>query len=303
MDHVTKMTTLFNKPLVKKALLTTFAFLTLYAANAQDKIYRRDGSLLDAKVTEVNNRTISYKKAENLEGPTYVIDRSEVEKIKYENGSIEYFNEAPARGPHARTPHELPVRGQNNRVPYGKNILSFAPVQMTNTSVTGLGLHYERMLDKRGMFAIYIPLVWSINSYGNTYYNGYSYDNQTYSMFWTYPGLKIYPAGSNHKVSYGVGPSLALCAGNRTYTYDNYDPNTGNYTKTTTNKDVFQMGIMVNNSLNIQPSPHLYLGVELGLGIPYIHNNDNYSNNYNTPGYNYDDEPLVQFNFKIGYRF
>ncbi|PZF71165.1 hypothetical protein [Taibaiella soli] len=301
MDFATKTTTLFKTPFVKKAFLSALTVLSLNAAFAQDTLYKRNGEMQQVKVTEVNSRTISFKKAENLNGPTYVVDRADVEKIKYESGSIEYFNEAPAaRGPHARAPRALPMHDHNQKQ-YGKNILSFAPVQMTNTSVTGLGVHFEHMFDKKGMFALYIPLVWSINTNDNSYYNGYGYQNQSYSMFWTYPGLKIYPAGSNHKVCYGVGPSIAIGAGTRPYTTVNYDPNTGNSYSVTTNKDVFQMGIMVNNSLNIQPTPHLYLGVEMGLGIPYIHNNDD--NNYNGNNYNYSDVPLVQFNFKIGYRF
>jgi len=302
MDYVTKMTTLFNTPFVKKTFLTAFALLSIQIAEAQDKLYKRNGEVQDVKVTEVNSRTISYKKAANLNGPVYVADRAEIEKIVYESGSIEYFNEAPARTARGRSPQPMPNRDHGSQQ-YGKNILSFAPVQMTNTSVTGLGVHYEYMFDKKGMFALYIPLVWSINTNDNSYYNGYSYQNQTYSLFWAYPGLKIYPAGSHHKVSYGVGPSLAIGAGTRPYTFTNYDPNTGNSYTVTENKDVFQMGIMVNNSLNIQPTPHLYLGVEMGLGIPYIHNNDNNNYNYNGNTYNYSDEPLVQFNFKIGYRF
>jgi len=31
---------------------------------------------------------------------------------------------------------------------YGKNILSIAPIQMTNESVAGIGIHYERLVDK-----------------------------------------------------------------------------------------------------------------------------------------------------------
>lgn len=293
-------------PGFKKSALSIVCLFTALSSFAQDKLYKQNGDMLQVKITEVSDRTIRYKRSDNLEGPVYSINRNEVSKIQYENGSIEYYN---SNGRHARPGSRMMAEengngSHKNRPSYGNNILSFAPVQFTNTSVTGLGLHYERILDRRGIFSLYIPVVFSFK---NDDYNNYNYpynnqNNDRYNMFWTYPGLKIYPTGSNRKVSYAVGPSLAIGAGSRP-TYQNmYDPNTGSYLGTTrTMTDIFQMGIMVNNSLNIQPTPRLYLGVEFGLGIPYIQNKtyDQYGNRVD----NYNDEPLVQFNFKVGYRF
>jgi hypothetical protein len=58
------------------------------AANAQDIIVKRDASAeeIKAKVIEIGETNISYRKWANLEGPIYTIKKSEVFFIRYENG-------------------------------------------------------------------------------------------------------------------------------------------------------------------------------------------------------------------------
>ena len=71
-----------------KKLLTTLIILLLFTNYlfSQDKIYKRDGEHIDAKVTEVTNDEIKYKKFTYLDGPTFTISKSEVVMIIYENG-------------------------------------------------------------------------------------------------------------------------------------------------------------------------------------------------------------------------
>ena len=52
---------------------------------------------------------------------------------------------------------------------------------------------------------------------------------------------------------------------------------------------------MVNNGINIQPTKSFYVGLELGVGIMYYNNEET--------DYIVGDEGIVQFNFKMGYRF
>lgn len=96
-------------------------------------------------------------------------------------------------------------------------------------------------------------------------------------------------------MSYAVGASAAIGFGEKYV--DIYDPRQGVwfYGK----RDVFKAGMLINNSLNVQPSKKVYIGVELGLGFNYY----NEENDKHTSGYSDADEPLVQFNFKVGYRF
>lgn len=61
---------------------------------AQDIITTREGKDIKAKVIEINSTEIKYLDYENLEGPTYVMDKSEVLIIRYQNGKNEVFNNA-----------------------------------------------------------------------------------------------------------------------------------------------------------------------------------------------------------------
>ena len=62
---------------------------------AQDVIVTSNNEEISAKVEEIHIDTISYKKSENLTGPSYHIKKSEVSKIIFENGTIETFDVEP----------------------------------------------------------------------------------------------------------------------------------------------------------------------------------------------------------------
>lgn len=58
---------------------------------AQDVIVKKDGSIIQSKVMEINGVEIKYKKWSNQEGPMYSIIRSEVNSINFQNGEVELF--------------------------------------------------------------------------------------------------------------------------------------------------------------------------------------------------------------------
>lgn len=60
-------------------------------AKAQDVIVKKDSSTILSKVTKIGETEIEYKKWSNLDGPTYVINASEVISINFENGEVEKF--------------------------------------------------------------------------------------------------------------------------------------------------------------------------------------------------------------------
>jgi len=60
---------------------------------AQDKIYKTDNTIIEAKVQEVGNVEIRYKKFSNLNGPIYSIKKEDVSMIAYENGEKEVYNQ------------------------------------------------------------------------------------------------------------------------------------------------------------------------------------------------------------------
>ena len=75
-----------------KRLLILFACLpSMCVMYSQDIITQKDGTDIQAKVTEVGLSEISYKKYSNLDGPTYIISKDDVLMITYENGEREIY--------------------------------------------------------------------------------------------------------------------------------------------------------------------------------------------------------------------
>ena len=77
---------------MKHFLVVTF-FLCSVCVSAQDVIVKKDGSTILSKVLEVNSADIKYKKFSNPNGPTYSIEKIEIQSINYENGDIDKFEE------------------------------------------------------------------------------------------------------------------------------------------------------------------------------------------------------------------
>ena len=58
---------------------------------SQDTLYTTEGKMIAGKVLEVTPDEIKYKQASNLDGPTYVINKSDVVLIEYKNGVKDIF--------------------------------------------------------------------------------------------------------------------------------------------------------------------------------------------------------------------
>lgn len=75
-----------------KHLTTLVAICIATLANAQDLIVLKNGDIIHSKVQEIGLDQIKYKKWSNQEGPDYVIAKSEVLSINYQNGEKDTFN-------------------------------------------------------------------------------------------------------------------------------------------------------------------------------------------------------------------
>jgi hypothetical protein len=265
---------------------------------AQDKIFKSNGDVLEVKIRSVERNMISFLRYDNLSGPEYTIPKREVDKIRYENGSEETFNNDrmpgdgmqgdDRRGSFGQRYRGMVYRRMDNerfKGQYKPNILSFAPMQMTEFGAAGFSFSYERALDVNSIVAFYVPamMVFNLNSrYDNNTGNTV---NSNDAMFYLTPGIKLYPTGGYGLAKYAIGPSLVIGSGQKT--------GTDNFGMTVSQSD-FVLGMMVNQSLNLNPSPHLYLGLEFGLGYTYVNQ---------LAGLSQGTETLVQFSFRIGYRY
>lgn len=76
-----------------KKLLTILLFLCSVGIMAQDVIVKKDGSTIVCRVEKVSETDVTYKLWSDLKGSSYVMDKSLVSAINYENGKKETFNE------------------------------------------------------------------------------------------------------------------------------------------------------------------------------------------------------------------
>ena len=277
---------------LKTILLSITAAAICCNSFAQDKIYKSDGEVIDVKIKNVGTHTITYSRYDNQSGPEYTIMKMEVSKVKYQNGSEENFDNGwPPRHPFARNRGHSKDKSTDAKQAYGKNVLSLAPLQFTDNGL-GFSLGYERVLDKNGIIAFTIPLIATFNLNHGTYYDNATHTDKNGhqdAMYYVMPGVRLYPGG-NGRVRYGVGPSVMYAAGERSSA--TYDPITGATNYATKSRN--QLGMMLNNSLNINPSAHIHIEFDFGVGFTYLNRID---------GLNQGSAGIVQGAFKLGYRF
>ncbi len=81
---------------MKKIIFLVVAVALSAMAMAQDVITLRNGDEIEGRVTKVTPTEIEYKLASNPDGPTYTKPVAEIFMVKYENGSKDVFDAAPA---------------------------------------------------------------------------------------------------------------------------------------------------------------------------------------------------------------
>lgn len=265
-----------------KWILCITALLLAAGVKAQDKIHKTDGEIINAKVKTVGTSTVTYVRFENQDGPEYTVDKSDVSEIIYENGSKDVFENSGRRYPHPPHPPMPPdpfSRFKNANIKYAPNVLAIAPFQCTDNGI-GTSITYERTIDKTGYLSFYLPAIATYNITGQ-YNNGNSKPN---SMYYIMPGIKFYPTTNQGRAKFAFGPSLVLGTG-KVYDFSSFAP------PGSTRKEV---GMMFNSSINTSPTPHFFIGTELGMGGTYV-------NKVN--GIEQGARFLIQFGFRMGYRF
>lgn len=71
-----------------------FIFTIIFSTHllSQDVIILKDGDDIEAKVLEINESDIKYKKFSNVTGPTYTLKKSKIFMIRYESGDKDMFD-------------------------------------------------------------------------------------------------------------------------------------------------------------------------------------------------------------------
>jgi hypothetical protein len=71
------------------------ALLCASSTQAQDTIRFKNGIVKAVKLTEINPLSVKYYSFDNLTGPTYVSDLSDIDRIRYINGRVDSFAVKP----------------------------------------------------------------------------------------------------------------------------------------------------------------------------------------------------------------
>ena len=267
--------------------IAVFSIFISSALFAQDKIFKSNGEVIDTRIRKVGSNMIIFVRFDNPSGPEYTIPKREVDKIKYQNGSEEVFNSKDADG--RQLPPSIADKRAANELlkdKYGSKVLAIAPIQFTENGLIGISASYEKAIDKNDIVSFYVPAIIEFNDQNS---GASGAPTNPDPMFYLMPGIKLYPTGGYGLAKYAVGPSFVVADGQKTTSsVDNF----GNFTYSV--QSHFLIGMMINQSININPTPHLYIGSELGMGFTYIDR---------VGGLNQTSAFLVQFSFKIGYRY
>lgn len=78
---------------MKKIILIAICLSSSFITFSQDILTKKNGEDIKVKVIEINQTDIKYKKSDNPSGPTFVISKSEVLMLRYEDGTKDMFNE------------------------------------------------------------------------------------------------------------------------------------------------------------------------------------------------------------------
>lgn len=91
-----------------------FVFLLFFSCvelelNAQDTLFLRNSSKVVVKLSEITPTQLKYKRFDNLDGPNYAINKSEVEYVVFANGLKEQFELTTSNNSNNNTSSNQPI--------------------------------------------------------------------------------------------------------------------------------------------------------------------------------------------------
>lgn len=275
-------------------LFTTFLFVA--SAYSQDILYTSAGNKLLAKVLEINVKDIKYKDFNNIEGPTYVISKTDIVLIQYSNGVTEVINDNPQTISPKTAEHGAVVADPLDKIKVAEkkefnlyylnsNMLSINALALANGDLT---LMYDRDFFNSKMSL--------------TFLGGYNFNSRM-------GGLNLFIADSKDKAKkkYDAGFGINFMPRNTkrvqyfvgllgkymAYTYQNVVDTTNNQ-KNYQEANAYQLAIMISNGWLVRVSPNFNFKLFCSIGAPI--NSVELKNGYN-------GVPKVYLGYCFGYRF
>jgi hypothetical protein len=296
---------------VLSVVFTLWLFANL--AYSQDILYTTSGNKLKGKVTEINLTDIKYKDFNNLEGPTYVISKTDVVLIQYSNGSTDVINDNPTtlapKITETITPVDKPVEKPFDRNdPYAKtkkpekkefnlyylnsNMISINALALANGDLTVM---YDRDLFNSKMSLSFL--------------GGYSFNSQMGGLNFFIRDAKDgakkkYDAGvginympkNTKRVQYFVGLLTKYMAYDYLKVLDATN-NQKNYQK----ESAYQVAILITNGWVYRVTPNFNFKIFGSIGGQI--NSTPLEVTNSTGKVNYSSYPKVYLGYCFGYRF
>ncbi len=276
---------------MRQVLFFLFVLSTAQWLNAQDTLYKSNGTKQAVRITAINATSVYFTIDSASNKVVFTIAREDVTKIVYATGLIEIFPKATLPNPKYK---QDPIATN-----FGKNFISVNIMDLFLGS--SLTICYERTL-KSGSFSYKFPLSLGMSSIGllpENQYNQYSQGGyyNTNKIFSTGIDFYFYPRGQG-KAKYFIGPSVEY--GQFNYTYIYYNPNSSvTYSE---NKIGMFSAMILQNGFLFQPSKHINISMNLGVGYVQTRMMSNYR--YST-GHTTITEGLgaIRFGVNAGYKF
>jgi hypothetical protein len=251
-------------------LITILFFLFLFSViRAQDIIYLNNGDKFEAVVKELNVVSIRYKNFANQDGPTYVIKRSDILFIEYQNGTIEVINKNPVSVSPAKTETVAPKKEIIQKGPYDQLYMNKSCLYLNGLALVNsdIALIYDREIAKsRASIVLLGAYNFNIHTnYTNRYIQALNNSKKNYDL-----GIGInYYTQARRKSQYFVGFLLK---------YMNYDyvrqtiindTISGVPYQTTKQQGVnnFQLAGMIVNGLQFRITPYFTYRAFIGVGF------------------------------------
>lgn len=275
---------------MKKIILLIVVCSIYQTMYAQDTIYDRKNYSVLAKVLEITNTDIKYKRFDNPEGPVYSTPKNQVSIIKYANGSIEDFSSYTRQQVTDRRGRPI-----NTFIPKGDKMISAgfwafvtpSPIfsnssNENNSPVSAAYVTFEKLFAQNHIGITIMPFIgFNKKAYGSAF------------------GFAFYPKNYG-RAQFRLEPQYIFSVqdySNTTYNSTNQYYETKRF-QTTISYLLFNLGFNVNASQNWVITNNFGFGMVVG--------NSNYKKYY---GSNYNGSnsaianPVLSYRIGLAYRF
>ena len=120
---------------MKRFFLLVCCFFVSLMSFCQDVIITKDAKRIECTISEVSSTEVRYKLWDNQQGPTFVLQTTEISSIIFQNGSVQVFD----------TPQQAPEQTTN----VGEELFGIGTLTGNNFNVTNMGLEKKREKKKR----------------------------------------------------------------------------------------------------------------------------------------------------------